>query len=303
MRTLFLLVNAICDIRCTYCFYETGHEERFKDRISAASVAVIAARIAATGFLRVILTGGDPLHSRLKQDTYALIRELKKNGMQVIINTSGARLTDEDLDILVESHVDRIDFSIDSHLAEIHDAQRGRYADTVDAIRGLRERSYESIVTTTVITDRNASSLNMTLEWLRELGISDCRVQPAFLPGNPNGSTGAIESMRNVPQFVQAEHWDDYLELTVRGGKGESAPENAECLMGKQYFVCDPKGKLTPCFHRADVVLGNLFEDPIEKIVSVLDQNQLTPYKVPPCFGKHCTSLFDNPKCWRKKDV
>jgi MoaA/NifB/PqqE/SkfB family radical SAM enzyme len=302
MKVLFLLVNSTCDINCTNCFYTTGHEKRSRFRVQPEISGRVAERIASVGFNTVILSGGDPLHSRFKYETYVLISELKACGLKVIINTSAVRLTEEDLDTIIGLGVDRVDISIDSHDAGINNALRGRHHDTVSAITGLIERGYRNVVTTTVVAKLNAPTLMETISWLKGLGVEDVRIQRVFLPNDSTDDGGTImQAMRDVEPSLRASHASRYIELTERAFNGQSASCGARCRMGKEYFVCNAQGTLTPCFHREDVVLGNLFEDPLDAVLQALVSNELTAHDVPPCFGGHCASLFDIPNFWRER--
>lgn len=302
MKCLFLLVNSVCDIACTYCFYTTGHEKRFHKRIQPEQAKHVSNRISAAGFQTVILTGGDPLHSKLKNETYVLIKELKVCGLRVVVNTSAAYLDDVDLDTIIALGIDRIDVSIDSYRSDIHDAQRGRHVDAVRTITGLIERGYRSIATTTVVTEANVSTIVETVRWLHDLGVEDVRIQRAFLPVEARNSHELVTlGMRQVGSHLSSAHVPDYIELTERAFSNGQPLPTASCRMGKDYFVCDAAGTLTPCFHRPDIVLGNLFSDPMDRLREILEMNELTQSTVPPCFGSHCTSLFDNPRFWRKE--
>lgn len=300
MKTLFLLINSVCDIACTYCFYTTGHEKRSHHRVHPKIAGRVAERIASVGFNTVILSGGDPLNFRFKHETYVLIRELKTRGLKVIINISAAHLDEEDLDAIIDLGVDRVDVSIDSHDAVIHNTQRGCHASTVSAITGLLEKGYHNIVTTTVVTDLNAPTLLETIFWLRKLGVKDVRIQRVFLPNNLLDTSEIMQAVYDVKPHLRAPHALRYIELTERAFDGQPAPCHAQCRMGKEYFVCDAQGILTPCFHRGDIVLGNLFDDPIGVLLKALKHHELIMYDVPPCFGSHCASLFDIPTFWRR---
>lgn len=301
MKVLFLLVNSACNINCAYCFYTTGHEKRSRHRVYPKNVSFVAERIISVGFDTVILSGGDPLHSRFKHETYVFIRELKIQGLRVIVNTSAACLNEDDLDTIVSLGVDRVDVSIDSHDASIHDAQRGRHVDAVSAITGLIRKGYRHVVTTTVVTSLNASTLLETISWLRDLGVEDVRIQRVFLPDNHNDTGGVMQAMYFVEPYLCASHALEYIELTERAFDGRPAPRRAQCRMGKEYFVCNAQGMLTPCFHRDDIVLGNLFNDPVDALVEAFENHDLTAYDMPPCFGGHCASLFDIPTFWREQ--
>lgn len=299
MTSLFLMVNSACNIACTYCFYTTGYEKRSRDRILPQQAGHVAKRIAEARFGTVILTGGDPLHSVHKKETYPLVSALKVEALRVVINTSAAYLTERDLDRLTELAVDRVDVSIDSHDPEVHDAQRGRHVDAVRAIRGLLRRGM-SLSTTTVVTARNAPTLTQTIEWLQSLGISDIRVQKAFIPGGDLVGHRMVDaSLRAAAPLLQKPHATQYLEQTIRLFRGQGPLPEARCPMGKEYFICDARGNLTPCFHRGDIRLGNLFEDDTVRILGAMESNALRTDVLPICVGSHCTSLFDNPSLWR----
>jgi MoaA/NifB/PqqE/SkfB family radical SAM enzyme len=301
MKALFLLVNSMCDIACKYCFYTTGHEKRSRYRVRPEIADQVVEKIASVGFNAVILSGGDPLHSQLKHETFMLVRKLKARGLKVIINTSATRLGEDDFDTIISLEVDRMDVSIDSYDAAIHDAQRGCHADVVSGITALLRKGYCNVATTTVVTNLNASKLLDTIIWLRELGVEDVRIQRAFLPGNVfEADHQIVQAMHDAEPFLRASHTHKYIELTENAFKGQSAPCLAQCRMGKEYFVCNARGILTPCFHREKIVLGNLFKDPADMLIRNLECHELEMYDVPPCFGSHCASLFDIPTFWRR---
>lgn len=316
MRSLFLIVNTVCNINCTYCFYTTHYQRRFFSRIQKNKITNFVSKITELKFNEVILTGGEPLHRRWKEETYALIRELKKRKIKVLINTSATFLNNADLDKIIGLKVDRVDISIDSHISKIHNSQRGRFKDIVAVIKGLISRGYRSISTTTVVTKNNARTLLETILWIRKLGVENVRIQRAFLPTKKEEvlnnrkkiqENDIVKAMRVAKKELNSSHFGAYINLTEAVFKKDtkllnSLASDAFCCMGKKYFVCDPAGDLTPCFHRSDIKLGNLFTDSISKINSMLRNNALTDEeKLPKCFDAYCVSLFNNPNFWKKK--
>lgn len=300
MTSLFLMVNSACNIACTYCFYTTGYEKRSRDRILSRQVGHVAKRIAEARFGIVILTGGDPLHSVHKHETYELVAALKANLLRVVINTSAAYLAERDFDRLAELAVDRVDVSIDSHDPAVHDAQRGRHTDATRAICGLLRRGVP-VSTTTVVTAENAPTLDRTIEWLQGLGVADVRIQKAFLPGGDLVGHRIVDAnLRAAAPLLGKPHAARYLEQTVRLFRGKGPLPETRCPMGQEYFVCDARGNLTPCFHRGDIRLGNLFNDELAALRGAMESNPRGSEAMPLCVGSHCASLFDNPSIWRK---
>ncbi len=193
-----------------------------------------------------------------------------------------------------------MDISIDSHDAAIHDAQRGYHAGAVSSIVGLLKKGYRNVATTTVVTNLNAPKLLETILWLRELGVDDVRIQRVFLPENTSDVSGIMQAMYDAEPYLRTPHAPRYIELTRHAFEGRPASCFARCRMGKEYFVCNAQGMLTPCFHRNDIVLGNLFEEPVGVLLEALERHDLIMHDVPLCFGSHCASLFDIPTFWRR---
>ncbi len=300
-RTLFLLVNNECDIYCRYCFYTLGYQKRSSKRILPSMAEMCAERIVEMNFETVILTGGDPLCKRFKNETYILIRALKSCNLKVIINTSAAGMNKKDVEMILSLGVDRVDVSIDSYNPDIHNFNRGCYAEAVYAIEKLAELGNVAVATTTVVTKENAPSLMRTIAWLYSLGVQDVRIQRAFIPNEKADDTELIQNeMRSAVNFLAKPHISQYIDLTECMWQGQVPPTSAQCLMGKKYFVCDNDGVITPCFHRQDIVLGNLFFDSLDFLEISLGKNNLTNEVIPQCLGRQCVSLFDNMYFWKE---
>ena len=285
-RCLFYMVGYLCNNVCRYCFYTTGHLSRSTDSIRRASIERLTQQIDLVGFDSVIITGGEPLHHAYKLETFELMRSLKQRGLRVILNTSGTKLDQEDMCRLADLSLDRIDISIDSHLAEIHDEQRGRFDEAMSSLLGLLDLGC-NLATTSVVTDLNASTIKETLAYFRHLGLEDCRIQPAYYPGQPFS--------QNVIQAI-----GKYGGLLNRVNlENPAMPDNAICQMGKGYFVSEPSGQITPCFHPPAVSLGNLLVDEAGQIAQNLGEYASKSLTHPCCFGGYCVSLFDIPSFWK----
>jgi MoaA/NifB/PqqE/SkfB family radical SAM enzyme len=311
------LVNTKCDIACSYCFYTTDHEMR-DEGILAVSADEVVQRLRTLGFGSVILTGGDPLNRSSKTATTALVRALVNDDVRVIVNTSAAFLSDEDCWQLADARPTRVDVSIDSTSARLHNLLRGRHTDTIAAIRKLVALGVP-VQTTTVVTGANAHDVAATVAALEQEGVTRATIQPAFLPDTlPNSHVGRrAEALRltvsdelrawlqeraanaSEPDVAAAYHslWDQHW------GTGELRTSlQPFCHMGKTLYVCAADGSVTGCFHRPDVELGNLFTSDIDVLDASLSANELTQAALPPCAGPHCVSLFEGSDSWRRPD-
>lgn len=300
MSCLFLLVTYKCNLNCIDCFYNTGYLKRPDCSLTATHAARLAKKIRKLGIQSVILTGGDPLCVEYKKEAFKLISALKSEGLKVFVNSSATQLSRCDFRKLVELRPDRIDISIDSHIASIHNAQRGDFNSSVSAIRGLMDFGYKNITTTTVVSKRNKDTVYETVEWLGEIGIEDVRVQPMFLPGEQSGREEIVNAIRNL-NLKPKPHLEQYIGLLQAASRDEIPSSHISCQMGRTYFVCAPDGLLSNCFHQPKA-LGNLLTDSVETLSGNFSELSASHKCRPDCFGWHCVSLFDNPTFWRRTD-
>lgn len=299
MKTLFLVVNTICDMACKHCFYTVGYEKRSMSRIMPSAAQRLARKIREYGFEIVVLTGGDPLVSRFKDETYALIRELKKQSLKVIINTSGAKTTATDVESILELGVNRVDLSINSHIREIHNAERGFYDDAIWFLRQLLTKKPKIVSTTTVVTEDNAAHAADTLQWLKNMGVENINYQPVFAPSETQPSDVIVQALKDCARIQNAKHTSSYLAQYAAAASGQKPLPSSFCRMGEKYLVCDSDGSLYPCFHLMDVALGNIMTSSKQEVEAVIAQDFLHRSQPPACFGLHCVSLFDNVDFWR----
>jgi len=289
----------MCDMACSHCFYTIGHEHRSTDRVKPELAKKFAACIKNNGFTSVILTGGDPLCSSFKHETYELVRELKTHGLRVLINTSAAKLDESDINNIIELGVDRIDISINSYIREVHNSERGYFDDAIWTIKGLIDRGYNSISTTTVITESNAPYAADTLKWLIALGVEDARYQPVYLIDDGQNYGPIEKALTECSKVYAKAHTKNYLDECHAAYYHERQNGLSICQMGKTYFICDSVGNISPCFHRMDVQFGNILTDPPQDIEANIAGSHFSKQSHVDCFGKHCISLYDNPIFWR----
>lgn len=313
-RTLFLIVNTACDIACKYCFYSTGHESRDKRVVELTVLPEVSQRLKHLKFDTVILTGGDPLNRNYRDKTLEIIKILKQHELRVIVNTSGAYLDESFCDRLIAADPSRIDFSVDSYDPSLHNLQRGRFDDTISAIKYLLVKKYTRIVITVVVTAQNQGSILSIFDYFARLGVSDCRFQPAFLPDSfskfkevrqPEIDAKLHDDLALVTQFspdskvrhLYHQYWFSHYPVSNDVRVVTMAPKPL-CHMGKSTFVAEADWSLIPCFHRADIVLGNILEDPLVDLETAINCNQFHSTSLPECVGRHCVSLFSGSQNW-----
>jgi MoaA/NifB/PqqE/SkfB family radical SAM enzyme len=111
----------------------TGHTALADEVLTTAESLSLIDELVDCGVSTVVLSG-EPL---ARSDWWALAARAVRRGLDVEIETSGALITEQTADQLACLGVASVVVSIDSHLAEEHDALRG--------VPGLHERALEAV--------------------------------------------------------------------------------------------------------------------------------------------------------------
>lgn len=157
-----------CNYRCRYC--RLGNDETIEE-LDTQQVFSIINRLKKSGTAAIAFWGGEPL---LREDIGQIITFTHNKGIFIKITTNGSLLSERIRDI---ADVDIIAISFDGP-RDVHDYQRqsGSYDDVLDAIEAAKKNN-KRIILNTVITQRNAGSLDFILEFARRH-----KVKVAFQP-------------------------------------------------------------------------------------------------------------------------
>lgn len=157
-----------CNYRCRYC--RLGNVETIKE-LDTKQIFSIINRLKKSGTIAMAFWGGEPL---IREDIGRIVSFAHNKGIFIKISTNGSLLSERIKDI---ADVDIIAISFDGP-RDVHDYQRqsGSYDDALDAIEAAK-RNNKRIILNTVITQRNAGSIDFILEFARKH-----KVRVAFQP-------------------------------------------------------------------------------------------------------------------------
>lgn len=124
-----------CQQKCTYCSRENGGSCVKENELSAEEIISIARVAGELGFVKIRLTGGEPL---LRRDLLKIISSIKSLGFYRDISlTTNAQLLSDMAEELKESGLDRINISLDSTDAKIYNKITGG-GDLQAALDGIK---------------------------------------------------------------------------------------------------------------------------------------------------------------------
>lgn len=308
IKSMCLNVAHDCNLRCRYCFAETGEFHGGRMLMSAETgkraLDFLIEHSGNRRHLEVDLFGGEPLMNfDVVKSIVAYGRELEaKFGKEIhfTITTNGMALDDEK-DEFINSEMYNLVLSLDGR-REVHDALRvtangkGSYDIIVPKMRKLiGERGGREHYIRGTFT---ANNLDFTedVRALAELGFEQISVEPVVLPE----SDPLAITEENADRAI--EEYDRLLEYVIeRREQGRPinffhfyvdlddspclAKRSLGCGAGVEYVAVAPNGDIFPCHQfvgKSEFRLGNVFE-------SALDDGIRNRFA-------HC-NVFTKPKC------
>lgn len=270
IKSMCLNVAHDCNLRCAYCFAETGefHGGRMLMPFETAKAALdmLVERSGGRYHLEVDLFGGEPLMNwEVVKEIVSYGRELEKTRNKHInftITTNGVALDDEKIDC-INREMFNVVISIDGR-KEVHDALR---------VTPNRKGSYDLIVPKAqkLVKERGdgehyirgtytADNLDFTedVKALHELGFEQISIEPVVLkPEDPH----AINDSNVDRALEEYDRLADYVIKSKEEGKPfnffhfhvdmESSPCLAKralgCGAGVEYVAVAPNGDIYPC--------------------------------------------------------
>jgi radical SAM protein with 4Fe4S-binding SPASM domain len=260
-----------CQNDCAHCYNIQG---RRSGELSTQQWMQALDRLWQIGVPHIVFTGGEPT---LRPDLPDLIAHAEQNGQIAGLNTNARRLKDAQfLQRLVDSGLDHIQITLESHLPEVHDAMVGRAGAWQDTVTGIRNalKSPLFVMTNTTMLQHNAAELAGILTFLADLGVPTVGLNALIYSGR-GASVGAGLPESDLPALLdlarqltndhgqqliwytptQYCHFDPLLlDLGVKG-----------CTAALYNMCIEPDGAVLPCQSYYQP-LGNFLIDPWESI-------------------------------------
>ncbi|OGL43231.1 MAG: hypothetical protein A2042_06090 [Candidatus Schekmanbacteria bacterium GWA2_38_11] len=289
METLFIVLTTECNRSCPFCFYVTGYQRRVEEKLNVDLIANFLDYLKKFGLRQVIFTGGEPL---IRKDLFTVIKISSEKGLQNLLITNGDFLHDEIIPKLMKSGVNAL-------LINFHSLKEQKNQSLIPVIKKLSAIRTIPITLTTPVTKKNLEEIEKIYQFSKSLSIGQI-FQPAFIPqSNPSFKELSLRKAderewsiikKTLNKWAEDLGTEDYVKLIYDLYEGKN-PKPKNCTMGTNAFVLNADGNLIPCFHRGNLVIGNILKDRFDDILNNLYKlsSELSEAK---CFGEHCISLF-----------
>jgi len=167
-----------CNFKCGYCSVDKMVDTNKKELTTEEAIKFVR-EAGKAGVWILSITGGEPL---LRPDLPSIITEAKKAGLNVNVNTN-ASLLKKRAQELIDSGVDAITISVESHTPDVHNEIRAfqhsfqLIIDSINELKRLRKGKKPHIMVRSVVSKKNYKLLdNFISFWKSE--VDDVIIQP-----------------------------------------------------------------------------------------------------------------------------
>ncbi len=152
LRDIRISVTDRCNFRCSYCMPKEIYDSNYKffkksEILSFEEIIRVTKILASYGVKKVRLTGGEPL---LRKNIHLLVSELKKikEIQDISMTTNGVLLSEKRAELLKDSGLNRITFSLDSlNDKRFQEISGSKYSskDVLEGIANAKKAGFENI--------------------------------------------------------------------------------------------------------------------------------------------------------------
>lgn len=263
-----------CGYRCWHC-YNAGRQQQ---DMTLDEVRRIARQLSDLGSVMVTLSGGEPL---LRKDLEEITGSFGDRSC-LMLNTTGAGLTETRARSLKKAGLFAVGVSLDSLDPEEHDRKRGKKGAFRTALRALTLASetglYPYIVT---VASRELLAPERFMRFMEFAGSSRAReihlLEPCptgRLAGRDDVVLGSAERKRILQYQREVAARDDLPVLSTF--LYLESPKAFGCGAGLTYLYIDGSGEVCPC-NLIPLSFGNALEEPLTEILDRMGRHFAKP--------------------------
>lgn len=277
LNNLYLHITFDCNLHCTHCYARAGDNEE-QVYMQPDKLNTLLFNMPKHMFHQTVITGGEPLVHSQVSDILHILKRHKDNGLNLKLRTNLSLDFSVDFLVLLATSFNQIIVSLDGNEAT-HDQRRGKgnYQKVktnlmqYQSIVNNNYTKYAELSLACVMSSKDIKSEpGQSLQALaNDLGITRVRFRP-LLP------IGRARDWDMPPESEALHSHVDPMKVLEYGIK-----PRCSCGLGQNLYV-EPSGQSFPCYayHKPHSLLGNVFEDGLEKIISSEEFKKLVTYHV-----------------------
>ncbi len=287
LRIVAWEITRSCNLACVHC-RAAARDCPYEGELSLSECGKVMDEIAEVAKPIVILTGGEPL---LRPDVFDIAQYGDKLGFRMTMATNGTLLTDQIVQKMLDSRIQRISVSLDGADARSHDAFRKVPGAFEGALRGiaLARQAHLDFQINTTITRANIEEFPKIHDLAVSLGAVAHHIFMLVPMGRGKDLAGETIS---AEEYEKTLHWfydrrdkaplqlkatcaPHYYRIMRQRAKSEGAPISFDtfgldavtrgCLGGTGFVFISHLGQVQPCGY-LELDCGNVREKSFRRI-------------------------------------
>ncbi|MCL1807024.1 MAG: thioether cross-link-forming SCIFF peptide maturase [Oscillospiraceae bacterium] len=292
LKALCMHVSHDCNLRCAYCFaqtgdFGTGSRSVMAPEIAERAVDYLLERCGGRKNLEIDFFGGEPLLAldTVKHTVAYAKKKAPEKHFRFTLTTNGLLLDEETIGYL-NAEMDNLVLSLDGR-REVNDRHRGQSYDSLipKYKRVIETRTGDYYVRGTY-TKQNLDFAE-DIKHLASLGFANISLEPAVLPpGHPLAlSEGDLPKLtaeyEKLCKFMEEDGSFSFFHFNVDLSQGPCVYKRLRgCGAGVEYAAVTPEGDVYPCHqfvgrekYRMGSVLDGQFSKDVSSLFKALDAN------------------------------
>lgn len=271
----YLHVSSKCNLNCGYCSINANYSNK-KD-LSTNELKKLLRKLSMNKVQQLVFSGGEPL---LREDLKELVLYAKPLFPELGIVTN-CTLVDESNAEFIAKYFTKIQVSIDSGNAQVHDSIRGKgsFKRSVRGIKFLKSYNAQQIKITPTINRKNYKDIEKIVTLAKQL---DVYLGPRFVTPSGRGATNyseyeiddsiIIEAYKKIWKMCKQEGYSKY---SIKHFFSETMNPKVGCGICKSQICVDVNGDIYPCAYLMsnETKVGNVFIT--EPILQQIKKNKL----------------------------
>lgn len=234
-----------CNSRCVMC--DSWRLEETDERLGLDVYESIADDMKDMKIPYVTIGGGEPM---LRGDIYELIEVFAKRGISTQLTTNGSKMSLDICRSLIDSGLNRLTFSIDSHLPEIYEKTRGvnwcaKVLNNLQEVIGIYADQI-SVETNSVISNINIDSFFDTVKYFLSINVNKI----CFSAVTISGENYLIDQGKDDLAGITPEKAEELIMKLLKAKRDypKRIAASSQFIRGIKTYVENPRRAVFPCY-------------------------------------------------------
>ncbi len=234
-----------CNERCVHCYLE--HDA--VGEMTTEEIKDVIRQLAESGTFFLTISGGEPL---LRPDCFEILEYARSLRFQTRLKTNAVMIGPEKAARLKKMGIEKVQISLYSHVAEVHDKITklpGSFRRTINAIRLLREHQV-TVSISNVLMQYNASHAHAVKRLAKELD-AEFNIDPTITP-MINGDRSITDLNITLDELYSVMRDEEFVGdvgdfCSPDGAVEEDVLDGHSCSAGHSLIYISPFGDVFPC--------------------------------------------------------